>query len=104
MSQKLIDVSKLNQTLITYDKALRALPFATLQEVAAKLGLNVMDLQGKHALINGRRRAGGTQSYKIGKNFRLLISCSAMNLPLSNRRMLYVSQRKTLKNTMTVNC
>ena len=45
MSQKLIDVSKLNQTLITYDKALRALPFATLQEVAAKLGLNVMDLQ-----------------------------------------------------------
>ena len=52
MSQKLIDVSKLNQTLITYDKELRALPFATLQEVAAKLGLNVMDLQGKHALIN----------------------------------------------------
>lgn len=42
MSQKLIDVSKLNQTLITYDKALRALPFATLQEVAAKLGLNVI--------------------------------------------------------------
>ena len=35
MSQKLIDVSKLNQTLITYDKALRALPFGTLQEVAA---------------------------------------------------------------------
>lgn len=72
MSQKLIDVSKLNQTLITYDKALRALPFATLQEVAAKLGLNVMDLQGKHALINERRRAGGTQSYKIGKDFRLV--------------------------------
>ncbi|MCS2911423.1 hypothetical protein NXX21_22235 [Bacteroides thetaiotaomicron] len=104
MSQKLIDVSKLNQTLITYDKALRALPFATLQEVAAKLGLNVMDLQGKHALINERRRAGGTQSYKIGKNFRLVDKRSAMNLPLSNRRMLYVSQRKTLKNTMTVNC
>ena len=31
-----------------------------------------MDLQGKHALINERRRAGGTQSYKIGKNFRLV--------------------------------
>ena len=68
---KLIDVSKLNQTLVTYDKGLRALPFATLQEVAAILGLNVMDLQGKHALINERRRAGGTQSYKIGKDFRL---------------------------------
>lgn len=72
MSPKLIDVSKLNEALITYDKALRALPFATLQEVAAKLGLNVMDLQGKHALINERRRAGGTQSYKIGKDFRLV--------------------------------
>ena len=47
-------------------------PFAKLwQEVAAILGLNVMDLQGKHALINERRRAGGTQSYKIGKDFRL---------------------------------
>lgn len=69
---KLIDVSKLNEALVTYDKALRALPFATLQEVAAKLGLNVMDLQGKHALINERRRAGGTQSYKIGKDFRLV--------------------------------
>lgn len=68
---KLIDVSKLNQALVTYDKGLRALPFATLQEVAAILGLNVMDLQGKHALINERRRAGGTQSYKIGKDFRL---------------------------------
>lgn len=72
MSPKLIDVSKLNEALITYDKALRALPFATLQEVAAKLGLNVMNLQGKHALINERRRAGGTQSYKIGKDFRLV--------------------------------
>lgn len=104
MSQKLIDVSKLNQTLITYDKALRALPFATLQEVAAKLGLNVMDLQGKHALINERRRAVELSLTRLGKISAWLISCSAMNLPLSNRRMLYVSQRKTLKNTMTVNC
>lgn len=71
MSKKLVDVSKLNEALVIYDKALRALPFATLQEVAAILGLNVMDLQGKHSLINERRHAGGTQSYKIGKEFRL---------------------------------
>ncbi|ERI81446.1 hypothetical protein [Bacteroides pyogenes] len=71
MSKKLVDVSKLNEALVIYDKALRALPFATLQEVAAILGLNVMDLQGKHSLINERRHAGGTQSYKIGKDFRL---------------------------------
>lgn len=79
-------------------------PFATLQEVAAKLGLNVMDLQGKHALINERRRAVELSLTRLGKISAWLISCSAMNLPLSNRRMLYVSQRKTLKNTMTVNC
>ena len=69
---KLIDVSKLNQALVVYDKALRALPFATLQEVASLLKLNVMDLQGKHSRINERRRAGGTQSYKIGKEFGML--------------------------------
>lgn len=69
---KLIDVSKLNQALVIYDKALRTLPFSTLQEVAAVLKLNLMDLQGKHARINERRRAGGTQSYKIGKSFGML--------------------------------
>lgn len=66
---KLIDVSKLNEAMTIYDKALRALPFATLQEVAALLKLNVMDLQGKHVRINERRHAGGTQSYKAGKDF-----------------------------------
>lgn len=69
---KLVDVSKLNEALVIYDKALRALPFATLQEVAALLKLNVMDLQGKRARINERRKAGGTQSYKIGKEFKVL--------------------------------
>lgn len=67
---KLIDVSKLNEALVIYDKALRTLPYATLQEVAAILKLNVMDLQGKHSRINERRKAGGTQSYKIGKDFK----------------------------------
>lgn len=104
MSPKLIDVSKLNEALITYDKALRALPFATLQEVAAKLGLNVMDLQGKHALINERRRAGGTDLTRLEKTSVWLISCSVMNLPSSNRKMLYVSLKRTPKNTTTVNC
>lgn len=104
MSQKLIDVSKLNQTLITYDKALRALPICYPAGSCRKLGLNVMDLQGKHALINERRRAAELSLTRLVRTSGWLISCSAMNLPLSNRRMLYVSQRKTLKNTMTVNC
>ena len=69
---KLIDVSKLNQTLIVYDRLLRSLPFSTIKEVAAALNINVMNLQGEHAIINERRRAGGTQSYKIGKDFSYL--------------------------------
>ena len=69
---KLIDVSKLNEALVIYDKALRTLPYATLTEVAGILKFNVRDLQGKHSLINERRRAGGTQSYKIGKDFGLV--------------------------------
>lgn len=67
---KLADVSKLQESLVIYDKTLRALPYATLKDVAAKLKLNIMDLQGKHSRINERRRAGGTQSYKIGKDFK----------------------------------
>lgn len=66
---KLIDVTKLNEAMTIYDKTLRALPFATLQEVASVLRLNVMDLQGKHVRINERRYAGGTQAYKVGKDF-----------------------------------
>lgn len=66
---KLIDVSKLNEAMTIYDKTLRALPYASLSEVAATLHLNVMDLQGKHVRINERRYAGGTQAYKVGKDF-----------------------------------
>lgn len=69
---KLVDVSKLNQAMVDYDRLLRSLPFSTLKEVAAVLMINLMNLQGKHALINERRHAGGTQSYKVGKSFSYL--------------------------------
>lgn len=104
MSPKLIDVSKLNEALITYDKALRALPFATLQEVAAKLGLNVMDLQGKHALINERRRAGGTQSYKIGKDFRLVDKLLGYEPSVIEPKDVVCITKENSQNTTTVNC
>ena len=69
---KLIDVSKLNEAMTIYDKTLRTLPYATLKDVAAILRLNLMDLQGKHVRINERRHAGGTQSYKVGKDFSMV--------------------------------
>ncbi|MGL4519595.1 MAG: carboxypeptidase-like regulatory domain-containing protein [Phocaeicola sp.] len=69
---KLIDVSKLQDATTIYDKALRTLPFVSILEAAAALGLNVMELKGKHTLINERRRAGGTQSYEVDKEFAKL--------------------------------
>ena len=69
---KLIDVSKLNEATVIYDKALRALPCIQLNGVASALKLNMMELKGKHSLINERRHAGGTQSYKIGKQLNYL--------------------------------
>lgn len=100
-ANKLIDVSKLNEVLVIYDQALRALPFATLTEVANLLKLNVMDLQGKHARINERRRAGGTQSYKIGKNIRTGRKTLRITNPQSSsRKMLSASPKKTPRSTM----
>lgn len=103
-ANKLIDVSKLNEALVIYDQALRALPFATLTEVANLLKLNVMDLQGKHARINERRRAGGTQSYKIGKNFGLVDKLLGYEPQSSSRKMLSASPKKTHRSTMITNC
>lgn len=71
-ANKLIDVSKLNEALVIYDQALRALPVCHPHRSGKPTEADVMDLQGKHARINERRRAGGTQSYKIGKNFGLV--------------------------------
>lgn len=67
---KLIDVSKLNEQTIVYDKVLRTLPYISLGEVCRKFKFNLMDIQGKKARVLERRYAGGTQSYKVGKEFR----------------------------------
>ena len=64
---KIIDVEKLNEAAIQYDSALRQLPFMTIREAAAAIGFNVMELSGRHALINKRRHAGLTMSYVPGK-------------------------------------
>lgn len=67
MSTRLIDVSKLQEAAVIWDKTLRSLPYLSIEEIGKKLKFNVMELQGKHSLIHERRRAGGTQSYKPGK-------------------------------------
>ena len=46
-ANKLIDVSKLNEALVIYDQALRALPFATLTEVA-----NLLKLKNRKKIKN----------------------------------------------------
>lgn len=68
----ILDISKLKDTVIQYDRTLRQLPVVQFRNVAQLLHINVMDLQGKHSLILERRRAGGTQPYATGKSFTAL--------------------------------
>jgi len=63
---KLVDVSKLKDATVLYDQGLRTLPFLSFQSIAQVLGLNVMDIKGKHSLILERRKAGGTVPYSVG--------------------------------------
>ena len=55
---RLVDVSKLQEAAVNWDKALRALPYVQLREVAGLLGLNVVALQGTDAAIQERPRCG----------------------------------------------
>ncbi len=68
----ILDITKLKETVIQYDRTLRQLPVVQFRGVSQLLHINVMDLQGKHSLILERRRAGGTQPYTTGKTFTAL--------------------------------
>jgi hypothetical protein len=76
---KLVDVSQLNQALVIYDRAIRTLPYTKLEEISSLFKFNVMELAGKHSLILERRRAGGTQSYMIGKEFDAMTNLLGYN-------------------------
>lgn len=63
---KVITVASLTEAAKTYDPTLRTLPYFSLEAIAMKYGMNVINLVDEHVLVNKRRKAGGTGPYSIG--------------------------------------
>lgn len=63
---KVITVDALTQAAKNYDPTLRTLPFFSLEAVAKKYGMNVLNIAEEDVIVNKRRKAGGTGPYKIG--------------------------------------
>ncbi len=70
---KVLNVAALSEAARTYDPLLRTLPFFSLQAAAAKLKLNIVEVENEHVLVNMRRKAGGTIPYAIGTAFNAQI-------------------------------
>lgn len=66
---KVLNVAGLSEAAKTYDPILRVLPFVTLNGIAAKLKLNIQEVENEHVIVNMRRKAGGTIPYAIGTQF-----------------------------------
>lgn len=63
---QIINPAALTEAAKTYDKALRVLPFFTLEQFAQSLMLNLIEVENEDIIVNKRRKAGGTGPYKQG--------------------------------------
>jgi len=66
---KVLNVAGLSEAAKTYDSTLRVLPFVALNTIAAKLRLNIQEVDNEHVIVNMRRKAGGTIPYAVGTAF-----------------------------------
>lgn len=62
----IVNIDGISQAAKTYDPVLRVLPFTSLSEVGATLGLNIQEVENEDVVTNFRRKAGGTGAYKPG--------------------------------------
>lgn len=65
---QIINPAALTEAAKTYDKALRVLPFFTLEQFAQSLKLNLIEVENEDIIVSKRRKAGGTGPYKQGMN------------------------------------
>jgi hypothetical protein len=63
---QIIKPEGLTEAAKKYDPILRTLPFVTLAQFAAALGLNVIEVENEDVIVNKRRQAGSTGPYKQG--------------------------------------
>ena len=66
MANGLLDVDKLHRYAKDYDKPLRFLPYNTFKEFAAKMRLNIVEVENEDIITHYRRKAGNTGAYKVG--------------------------------------
>jgi len=62
----ILTVAALTEAAKTYDPILRTLPFFSLDALAAKLKLNIQQVENEDVIVNMRRKAGGTGPYSPG--------------------------------------
>ena len=63
---QIIKPEGLTEAAKKYDPILRTLPYFTLAQFAAALGLNVIEVENEDVIVNKRRLAGSTGPYKQG--------------------------------------
>jgi len=66
---KTLNVAGLSLAAQTYDPLLRTLPYFALAASAAKLKLNIQEVENEDVLVSMRRKAGGTIPYAPGTAF-----------------------------------
>jgi len=63
---KAVNTDDLKNAAVTYDPILRELPYFVLNEIAKKLRINIIEVNGEHVLVNKRRKAGLIRPYTPG--------------------------------------
>ena len=61
-----VNLTNLTRAAVTYNNVLRELPYFVFIEVARKLRVNIVQVDGEHILISKRRKANFLRPYKPG--------------------------------------
>lgn len=63
---KTVNIDDLTRAAVVYNNVLRELPYFSYQEIAKKLRINVLEVDGEDVLISKRRKADILRAYKAG--------------------------------------
>jgi len=63
---KTVNIDQLTRAAVQYNNVLRELPYFKFQEIAKKLRINVLEVDGEDILISKRRKADFLRPYKAG--------------------------------------
>lgn len=66
MATNTVNINSLTRAAKQYNNVLRELPFFSFQEVAKKLRINILEVDGEDIIISKRRKADFLRPYKAG--------------------------------------